>query len=838
MKIFFPLHRALWGLGGCLLLAPISSFAQGPGAVRGALLDAGNGQALPFANVVLYRATGADSSLVTGVQTLENGRFEIDKLALGRYTLRATVLGYAPLRRVLSLTAEAPTAQLGPLRLAATTTRLGEVTVQGDRAPVVDNLDKRVINVAKDLTSVGGTAVNVLQNVPSVTVDQAGQVSLRGTSNVTIYIDGKPTGAAGGGRSVNLEQIPASQIESVEVITNPSAKYDAEGGGGIINIVLKKQKQDGLNGNATVNAGTRDKYNTSLSLNRRKGKVNWFGSYDFRQDRYGQTNTTRQRSTVASVNTPGGPSGPVVANTNIEGESIQGNISHAVRLGFDYSLNPENTLTLAVQPRYNQNRIPEDLSTALTTRYGFRHAPGDSLTRTEYFTAHNLTKSSYPTADFTVDYRRTWAEQKRRELTFGAVFSPLKGQQVLAQRQNEGLPGELLQQQDIHFAITQGAAQVDHVLPIGEKGRFDAGLKSTYRGTDGTYDFTRQLDGVSVRDDARSNSYIFHEYVQAGYLQYQNETARKLSFQAGLRVETTTLRGLLRNTGQHFDQDYLNFFPSATLTKELPHDQRLQLGYSRRINRPDVSSLLPFANYSDPRNYRIGNAGLRPENINALELSHQKSWGGATLSSVLFYRLTQNQIQRLRVVDAAASAGTGYVVTRGSFVNAAENESYGLELSLNQPLTKWWRLNVNGSLFRNQISSNTGTEADNSSYVGTARLNTTITPVKKLDLQITANYRSANVTNQGRVEPFYFVEMALRKEVLKDRGSVTFRVSDVFNIQKFLVYAYGPAFDADLTFKRETRVAWLGFNYRFGQQEQKRRRNEQQSGSGSIDYGG
>jgi len=822
--------------GGLLFILHSEAQAQGPGAVRGTLLDAANGQAVPFGNVVLYRA-GADSSLVTGVQTQENGAFAIEKLALGRYTLRATVLGYAPLRRALNLTAEAPTAQLGPLRLATASTKLGEVTVQGEKATVVDNLDKRVINVAKDLSSVGGTAVNVLQNVPSVTVDQGGQVSLRGTSNVTIYIDGKHTGAAGGGRSVNLEQIPASQIESVEVITNPSAKYDAEGGGGIINIVLKKQREDGLNGTATVNVGTRDKYNTSLSLNRRKGKLNWFGSYDFRQDRYGQYNTTHQQSTVEQVSSPTGRSGRVDATTDIVGELVQTNLSHAVRLGLDYNWNPENTITLAVQPRYNINSNPEDLRTVLNTRYGYRQAAGDSLLRTDFLSGHNLTRSDVPSVDFTLDYRRTWAEQKRRELTFGAVFTPLKGKQVLSQRQNEGLPLELIQQQVINFAIRQGSAQVDHVLPIGEKGRFDAGLKTTYRGTDGTYDFTRQQDGVMVPDAARSNSYLFDEYVQAGYLQYQNETARKLSFQAGLRVETTTLRGLLRNTGQHFDQDYINFFPSATLTKELPHDQRLQLGYSRRVNRPDVSTLLPFANYSDPRNYRIGNVSLRPENINALELSHQKGWGSATLSTVAFYRLTQNQIQRYRAIDPVASDAAGYVVTRTSFINTDYNESYGLEVSLNQPLTKWWRLSVNGSVFRNTVTSLSSTEADNSNIVGTARLNTTITPVKKLDVQITANYRSANVSSQGRIQPFYFTEIAVRKDVLKDRGSITLRVSDVFNTQQFLVHAYAPGLESDFTFKRESRVGWLGFSYRFGQQEQRRRRNEQQGG-GSVDFGG
>jgi outer membrane receptor protein involved in Fe transport len=832
MKTLIPFSRALWGLGGSLLLLPNIASAQTTGTVRGSLLDAKTGQALPFANVVLYRALPTDSSLVRGVQTEENGTFALEKLAGGQYTLRASVLGYAPLRRPLTLSAATPEVQLGTLRLAPSATRLGEVTVQGEKAAVVDNLDKKVINVAKDLTSVGGTALNVLQNVPSVNVDQTGQVTLRGTPNVTIYINGKPTGAAGGGRSVNLDQIPASRIETVEVMTNPSAKYDAEGSGGIINIVLKKQREDGVNGNLSANVGTGDKYNSSLSLNRRAGKLNLFMSYDWLQEAYRGHNSVHQYSALDG--TAGSRFSRLTTITDQTGDNHQQRTTHSGRLGFDYAFSDQHTLTIAVQPSYTQNRLPEQLTTQLATRYAFREPGQPDSVSAAALSSNNLTRSRYPSVDYTLDYRRTWTAQPRRELTFGAVYSPLDGEQVLSQRQNEGQPLELLQRQDIHFTINQGAAQVDHVYPVGEKGRVDAGLKTTYRHTDGTYDFTREQNGEQVRDASRSNSYVFNEYVQAGYVQYQNETTHKLKVQAGLRVETTTLRGLLRNTGQEFPQDYVNFFPSATLAQALPHDQELQLSFSRRINRPDVSMLLPFTNYSDPRNYRVGNVALRPENINALELNHQKSWGGATLTSTIFYRLTQNEIQRRRTVDEAASATAGIVVTRATFVNAARNEAYGLELSLSQPLTKWWRLTANGSAFRNIVSATTGTEADFRNVAFTTRLNTTITPLKGLDVQLTGSYRSAFVTNQGQVAPLYSADVAASKRLLHDRGTLTARVSDVFNMNRFLVDVYGVGLESNISFKRETRVAWLGFSYRFGQGPAQRRQQPQGGGGGGI----
>lgn len=440
MKHFGLLLPALWGLGGCLL--PTASVTQ-TGAVRGTLLDEKTREPLPFDTVALYRAGASDSSLATGGQTLQNGSFILDKLGLGTYTLRASALGHAPLRRPFTLTAAAPSVALGPLLLVPATTDLAEVTVQGQRDPVVNGLDKNVINVAKDLASVGGTAVNVLQNIPSVTVDQSGQVSLRGTANVTIYIGGKPTGTAGGGRATRLDQIPASRIETVEVMTNPSAKYDAEGGGGIINIVLKKQRDDGVNGSVSANAGTGDKYNTSLSLNRRKGKLNVFLSYDWLEETYDRRTLVRQTATATEG------AGPRFARistlTDQLADGANGNTTHAGRLGFDYAFSDQHSLTLALQPSYNRNRNPEDLRTTLNTAYAYRE-PGqaDSLS-TATLRATNLVASKYPAIDYTLDYRRTWANKPRRELTFGAVYSPLKGQQVLRQRQNEGLPLELLQ---------------------------------------------------------------------------------------------------------------------------------------------------------------------------------------------------------------------------------------------------------------------------------------------------------------------------------------------------------------------------------------------------------
>ncbi|MCC3156649.1 TonB-dependent receptor [Hymenobacter sp. 15J16-1T3B] len=828
--------RRQWWLGWLLLGLPLGAGAQQPaGTVSGSLLDAATGQPVPFANVLLLRA--ADSAVVTGAATGETGRFVIGPVAAGSYRLRATVLGYRPLRRLLSVSSTEPLA-LGALRLTASTTQLGAVTVTGEKAVVQESLDKKVVNVAKDLTSVGGTAVNVLQNVPSVAVDQNGTVSLRGTPNVTIYVDGKPTGAAGGGRSVNLEQIPASQIEAVEVMTNPSARYDAEGGGGIINIILKKPRQDGFNGQAAATAGTGDKYNTSLNLNQRRGPLNYFGSYDFRQDHLRNHYTTRQLSATADRSTLAW----------LEYRNRVGSQTHALRLGLDYALSPEQTLTVSAAPRRNTVRTPEEQFGALVTT--FRPAGQPERTEDTEVYSRNYTRSQATAADFALDYRRTWARHKRRELSGAAIFTPVRGEQQVQQHQHPELPTGLLQQQRTTFAIDQGAAQLDYVHPLGDKRRAEAGLKTTYRGTDGTLDFRQADDQGELRPLERlSSRYRYREVIPAAYAQWQDEPG-KLSYQLGLRAEYTRTTGQLRTTGEAFARAYFNLFPSLTLARTLPHEQRLQLGYSRRINRPELPLLLPFPNYSDPRNYRVGNIRLRPETLHVLELGHQKSWGPATLTSTAFFRQTNDAIQRFRTVDTAATrlneqgaqATQNAAITRTSYANVGHNRSYGLELSLNWPVAKWWRLALNGSGFRNEVSSLLHSEADNRNWAWSGRLNTTVTPLKRLDVQLTGTYRSRQVgALAGSLGPIYFVEAALKKDVLKDRGSISLRVADVFNTQVLRVQAYSPGLDFNLRIKRETRIGYLGFTYRFGGTEpapRRSRRSEQPAAPTGIDIGG
>ncbi|NML64428.1 TonB-dependent receptor [Hymenobacter sp. RP-2-7] len=784
-------------------MSTATAWAQ-TGTVRGTLQETG-GQPVPFASVVLLRAGASDSTQVTGAQASESGAFEVAGVPLGTYRLRVLAVGYGPLRRTISLTSAAPTLALGVLRLPATSTRLKDVVVTAERPLVSGGLDKKVVDVSKDLTVTGGTAVDVLQNVPSVTVDQTGAVSIRGSGGVTIFIDGKPT-------TTTLDQIPASSIQSVEVVTNPSARYDASGAGGILNIILKKEKRDGWNGQVSATGGTGDKANGSLSLNYHKGKFNLFGQYDYRRDRR-RIDGYLDQTTAANGAT-------LLLRQDRRGVSLPQ--SHGLRLGLDYDLTPEQSLTLAVQPRFNSSVQQETLDSRQVNQ-----TAGDQLVAAGTSNRQNATTGTFPSSDVTLDYRHIWDQHKGRELTALAVYTPLLAETDVASRVLYPRDSLVTQQQRTTNHTTQLTAQVDYVHPLGEKSRFELGARSSLRQYDLDYVFASQ---PALRFDP-SNRFIYKQYVQAAYGIYAGAVS-KFGYQLGLRAEQTNLTGTqLAGSNPPFSQSYLSLFPSAAFTYELPHDQQLRLGYSKRIGRPDAGELNPFTDRSDPLNLQTGNPQLLPEYVHSVELGHEVTWaGGRSLSSTAFYRLETNTAQGFRQV--ITDSLTGNVVTNTTRYNLGQETSYGLEVVAASPLTAFWKVNATASTFRRLIRGGVAsTPINTASQVYTARLNNVFTLSKKLDAQLALNYRSPINSAQGTRSANFNVDVAAKYNVLADRGTITLRVADIFNTLHYDFTAYGAEFSTFSHFKRESRIAYLGFSYRFGQgQESRKRRSADEEG--------
>jgi len=773
-------------------LLPGRLLAQGPGEVSGTLLDQRTRQPLPFANVLLLRRS--DSTLIGNTQTAENGTFTLMHLALGRYVVRAEALGYRPARQTATLDAAAPVVRLGEWLVAPTAVQLGGVVVRGEQAAIVNDLGKTVLHVDKDLNSAGGTAADILQKVPSVAVDENGQVSLRGNASVTLYLDGKPAPP-----NLRLDQLTASRLETIEVITNPGAQYAAQGTGGIINLVQKKQTQPGWNGDALATVGTREKYTGSLSGNRRVGKFNFSGTLDGLSNLFHGSSALQQVATVEGRTT----------RTDQTGASTRLQTNHSLRLGVDYAFSDEQRVSLTAQYYAEQYRTTQDFATLLA-----RDPTPAFLLRNQNTQADNLQGSRVSGT-----YRRTWAASPGRELTASASYYLDVGTVRTQQRVLDG-PANYARnarQQFLDVTIQMPSMQVDYVHPLDEKRRWEAGVKTDALLTPGTSDYAVQATpgGDFVRRDTGSYRYTYRQLIPQAYGSYRHK-AKVWEYQAGLRVEFTGLAAQVQPVGTA-SQRILNLFPSATVARTLPHDQRLQLSYSRRVNRPNFLQVIPLPFYSDARNYVVGNVYLRPEYVHVAELAHQLTWHATTLSTTLFGRFASQAIQSLRTIDTTATRRSGQpdFITRTSYANFGHTASYGLELSLTQTVTKWWKLTANGSYYRNQVASYSG-DGTRAGFTGTAYLLNQFSPTKTLAVQLSGDYRAPLVVPQGRLLAVYGVDVALRQRLFGDRAALTLRVSDVFNTRRQYTQLAADGLATDLQTKYETRVGYLGFSWFLG----------------------
>ena len=795
-ECLLAVRRGGWRLWGLVLLAvgllPGTLCAQSLGEVSGTLLDQATRQPLPFANVLLLRLP--DSTLVGNTQTAENGMFVLSNLVLRKYLLRVEALGYQSTRQFITLSTTAPVGRLGTWLVAPAAVQLGGVVVQGEKVAMVNDLGKTILNVGKDLNSAGGTAADILQKVPSVAVDDNGQVSLRGNSSVTLYLDGKPAPS-----NLRLDQLPSSRLETIEVIPNPGAQYSAQGTGGIINLVQKKQTPAGWNGDALATVGTRDKYTASFNGNRQVGKFNFFGSADGLSNQFRGSSSLQQVATADSRTT----------RTDQTGTSARYQTNYNLRLGADYALNDEQQLTLTVQGDKQDSRTTQDFTTLLT------HDKDPIIALQN----QNLEVDNLYTGRVSGNYRHTWAAHPGRELVASATYILDGGTVTTQQRVLDGPVSYSRQarQQLLDVTIHMPSAQIDYARPLDDKRRWGVGVKTDLLVTPGSADYAVQstTGDEFVRQEAGSYRYHYRQVIPQAYGSYQYKSG-SWEYQAGLRAEYTGLQAQVLPTGSA-SQRIFNVFPSATVARTLPHDQHLQLSYSRRLNRPNFLQIIALPVYVDARNYVVGNPDLRPEYVHVAELGHQIAWQATTLNTTLFGRFASQSIQSLRTIDTMATRLSGQpdFITRTSYSNFGNTASYGLELSLTQPVTTWWKLTATGSYYRNQVASFTG-DGTRANFTGTAYLLNTFSPTKTLAAQLSGNYRAPLVVPQGRLLAVYGVDVALRQRLFHDRAALTLRVSDVFNNRRQYTQLAADGLTSDIQTKYETRVGYLGFTWFLG----------------------
>ncbi len=804
------------------------------GAITGSVIDAATKQPVEFASVQIVRAR--DSSIVGGALTDKMGKFSVEQLPFGKFQVKIDFVGYKQYTRTELVLVKPPDnirTDLGEISIGASQNSLDAVVVTAERAQFVNTLDKKVFTVGKDIVNLGASASELLNNVPSVTVDIDGGVALRGNANVTILVDGKQSALMGSNKADILRQLPANSIESIEVITSPSAKYDPEGVSGIINIVLKKDKQRGFNGQVQLGIGTNAKYNGSISLNYRTPKYNLFGNYGYRNDRR-YFNGAFQRDIFEPTAT-----NLRFADNNIS-DGIAKNLSHNVRVGMDIYLNKTNTLGWSAGANTGA-RLRDEL-----TQYNNYNGERQLYNYTERTNVQNNLNTSY---DANVNYKKQFAKPKQdltADVTYSQNISDESGNFTPRITLVRGVPANI-QNEEKQFILTDFrilTVQTDYTHPFSDGGKLEAGAKVTNRNinTDLKFYFGDILSN-------RTNSFNYDEKIGAAYATYTNTLPffNKIGYQVGLRNEYTMVKGTLANSSiDPFTNQYFGLFPSGNLGYHLTENSELRASFSRRIRRPSQEEVNPFPDYDSPVVLRKGNPALSPEFTNAYELSYLKNWKKHSLSLTAYFRRTENQIQRLISIDTVQQ------ITNVTFTNNKYRDNYGLEAIAKNEILKWWTLTSTLNAYQSQVNTSAASgNISNSGFAYSARVQSNMTLPAALTLQLTGNYNSPFILPQGYFIGMNSLDIGIKKDFMKGLLNVALSVSDVFDTQRFEVHTRGYNFDAQLVpnsyftqdalRKRETRVVTLNATYRFGNmkaENRTRRRAQEGEGGGGMDGGG
>ncbi len=758
-------------------------------AINGNVVDKLTNKPLESAAVQIFNS--ADSSLLKGTLTDINGSFSITEIPDGKYFVRISYIGYtnAVAKNVIAGN-ENRNINFGTIKLEISVETIQEIEVV-DEAPVMTfEAGKKIYDAKKDLTARNGNVMDVLKNVPSVEVDNDGNVSLRGSRDVKILIDGKPSALLSNGTQV-LQNLPADIVDKIEVINNPSSKYEAEGVSGIINIVMKQQNQSlGYNGNLKINGGTEDKYNFSTGGSYKKGKLSLNGNYSYwNYSMPGMTNYDRYN--YSSVNSRFSDQ---LINWKYKG------LSHYGSLGIDYDLDKENSLSL-VTNIFFYNR---DMNAA--SNIGFYNANNEL---TSEFNSSNENGREELNIDGTLTFFKKFKEKGRDFSTFINYSSRNEYDNTKYNSTISNVTTEQIRKSNYRFNFLN--FQADYIHPFGEKNKFESGLKSEARFINGVYSF-RYFDSQSnqwLPAPGKDNDANYKDVISAAYAEYSGEY-KDLSYKAGLRGEFTFVDFNILNGTQKYDDSYMDFFPSLNISQKLGIENQVQLSYSRRIKRPSLFLLNPFVDYIDEFTSRSGNPYLKPEYINSFELGYTRALKFATLTLSGFYRNSNNPVNFVSFVDTNG-------VSNSSPENVGKSNTYGVEFIAQGGLAKWWTVNGSVSYFNTNIYDNSALFNFDKTYnAWSARFSTNAAIPDLFDVQFTYFYSGEQLSAQGNIEPMQSMNIALQKSFFDKRFIIGFRINDLFNQQKFSAYSSGDNFSQTLQQKSNSRSAFFTITYNFG----------------------
>ncbi|WP_133547509.1 TonB-dependent receptor domain-containing protein [Salegentibacter sp. 24] len=751
----------------------ISSFAaqatEPVGKISGLVIDAELQEPIPYATISIF---DMETKLVSGNTSAIDGTFTIEKIPTGTYLFKIQFMGYKPFSKEIEITKNHNTLNFGTIELEADVAMLDGVTVIAERTTIEQRIDRKVINVGKDLTTTGASASEIMNNVPSVNVDQNGNISLRGNSNVRILIDGKPTSMDA---AQLLKQIPSTSIKTIELITNPSAKYNPEGMSGIINIILHKNANDGFNGNLNtgVTIGENTRYNGSLDMNYRKGKLNFYGNFGAqfgKRKNLGRIYFTEDNYRQAF-------------------DIINSRASFLYKLGVDLYLNDKNTFSFYTnQNHYNGGPLgalriiypnnPElNLAQIIDANY-------DNINSTYNFAYDRKFNKEGHKVLFELDYN-TFDEDENSVFNF------------------EGNTEELTDYRD-HVKETREnfIANVDYENPLSENSKLEVGAEARLLDTDNHYNTTS--------DFLNNATYQYKRDIYSFYTTY-GQNFERWSYQLGARLENFKVNAVY-NGEKIFTDEYFNIYPSGFLNYTPSQANSYQISYSRRVDRPGFGQVSPIREISTPRLTVSGNPELDPQFTNSLEFNYTrniKKKGSVTAG--IFFRNINDEISQVFIEDPNEE---GSLLLQ--FANFEDNNAYGLELGTNYKFTDWWSTNTNFELYSQKLKGVVGTsylETNNTAW--TFRSNHTFKATDKLTFQLFGFYRSEAKNLQMDMNPMYFMNIGGRYSFLDDKATLSLNFNDVFNTQEFS-FTNGRPLPQNGRFKGETQNVYIGFSYRFG----------------------
>jgi len=734
------------------------------GKIEGFVYEKESGKPIEFANIVIYNLK--DSSLVTGGITDRNGYFNIDKIKYGKFYIEINFIGYGKHSiPQVTIKPDHKNINLGKIYLTINAEMLSEVSIEADMNQVDYKLDRKVINVNQDIMSSGATAVEALENVPSVTTDIDGNVSLRGTESFLVLVDGRPYPIQG---SEALQQIPASTIESIEIITNPSAKYDSDGVGGIININLKKEKRKGYNGQVSANYGTFNTFGGDLLFNLRTEKINFFIGGEYSDRRFKGEGESLRESYYAEDS---------IYYLNNFSENSRSFRSGGFRLGLDYYLNDDEIITIS--GRYGLRGHAMGSDTWAGSYYGY----SGIFDNFYYYWTRNRMSANRGNFSGDINYLKKFKKEGHELQVYGSYSEDFDNEEnVYDQIESNYMRDTVGDVLSNYRTIEKGSGnsitgKIDYVLPIFAKGKIEAGYQLKYTLNDNDYRYQTLISEIWTDDSTRINPYIFSMNIQSGYLLFANYW-NKFGYQVGLRTEYTDRLFHQTSTDQKWEYNKFDFFPSLHISYQLPADMQLLASYSRRLERPQGWYLDPFVEVVDPNNIRQGNPNLLPEYTNSFDLSVQKKFGPSFISLEAYLRQTYNKIDHITLISP--DDPSIFIMT---FDNTGEDLSIGGELMANLNITKWYNLNISGTGYYYELISQNYNSANTFSW--RTRINNTFKFKNSgTSFQIGTFYNGPSISAQGTESGNFIGSVGVRQDLLDRTLSLSLNIRNAFFTMK------------------------------------------------------